>query len=565
MRSTIAALASALLLSAMLIDCGGGNQSSSPVAASPPAVIPPPSVTPTPPSQPGTADVLTYHNDAARTGQNLNETQLTPGNVNQAHFGKLAVFPTDGKIDAQPLIVSNFTVNGVVRNVLYAATEHDTVYAFDADTGTQLWKTSLLQSGESPSDARNCSQVVPEIGVTATPVIDRGRSVIYVVAMSKNASGTVYYQRLHALSLTSGAEMLGGPTTVPAALPGQSQSFDPGQYKERAALLIANGAIYTAWTSHCDIESYGSWVITFDPATLKIAQIFNGEPSAAGGEGSFWSSGSGPLADTAGNVYLLSANGSFGTTLDANGFPQNRDYGNSFIKLAPPLAGSNSLTLLDYFSMYNSVSESSVDQDLGSGGGLLLPDQTDSNGAVRHLIVGAGKDENVYLLDRDNLGKFRSADNSQIWQELVNAFPGTHGVYGAPAYFNGRVYYGAVGDVLRAFSLTNALLSTAAVSQTTTQFPYPGATPSISANGAQNGIVWAVENSGTQGVLHAYDATNLAAELYNSGQAGARDSFGPGSKFNPPTIANGKVYIGTQADLVSNPGSQEGVVVFGAL
>jgi hypothetical protein len=512
-------------------------------------------------------DVSTYHNDNARTGQNINEVRLIPANVTQTHFHKLGIYPTDGKMDSQPLVVSDLTVNGTARNVLYIATEHDSVYAFDADSGTQLWKTSLLPagSGEQPSNARGCDFVTPEIGVTATPVIDRTRGAIYLVAASMDASGATFYQRLHALSLTTGAEMFGGPTTVPATFAGMNQTFYSWQYLERAALLLANGRIYTTWSSHCDALPYSSWVITFDATTLQVSQVFNGQMGNPNGQGSFWNSGSGPAADTAGSVYLLSANGSFDTTLDADGFPQFQDYGNSFIKLAPPSQISSTLAVQDYFTMYDSNKESAEDEDLGSGGGMLLPDLTDGTGTVRHLMVGAGKDDHVYVLDRDNMGKFNVNDNSQIWQELVTAFPYAQwGVFGAPAYFNNQVYYGAVADAISAFPVTNAQLS-AAASRTPNSFPYPGATPSVSANGAQHGIVWAVENSSAQAVLHAYDAADLSKELYNSNQAGTRDTFGPGSKYVPPTIANGKVYVVTQIDLTNNPnGLPEGVVAFGA-
>jgi hypothetical protein len=516
---------------------------------------------------PGT-DVLTYHNDVGRSGLNPDEVRLVPSNVTQTHFRKLGMYPTDGKIDAQPLVVSNLIVNGSIHDVLYAATEHDSVYAYDADSGTLLWQASLLPSGsgEQPSDSRSCGFVAPEMGITATPVIDRNRGAIYVVAMSKNASGDTYYQRLHALSLTTGAEMFGGPTPMPSSFAGQTQTFDSGSYVERAALLLANGKIYTSWTSHCDDLPYSSWVITFDAATLQIGQVFNGESGDATGAGSFWNSGSGPSADADGNVYLLSANGTFDASLDANGFPIHQDYGNSFIKLAPPVQASNVLVLQDYFTMYNSVSESASDQDLGSGGGMLLPDVTDEAGTVRHLVIGAGKDNNVYLVDRDNMGKFRASDNSQIWQELVNAFPNAqYGIFGAPAYFNGKIYYAPVADSVYAYQLTNARLVTPAISRTPTSFHYPGGTFSISANSAHSGILWAVENSSTQGVLHAYDANDLSTELYNSNQAGSRDTLGPGTKFTPPTIANGKVFVGSQVDLTNNPnGLQNGVAVFGA-
>ena len=249
-------------------------------------------------------------------------------------------------------------------------------------------------------------------------------------------------------------------------------------------------------------------------------------------------SGAGLAADSAGNIYPLMANGTFDTTLDMNGFPSQGDYGNAFVKLSTANGG---LAVADYFTMSNTVAESNADEDLGSGGALVLPDMTDANGITRHLAVGAGKDQTLYMVDRDNMGKFNpNADN--IYQEILSALPG--GIYGMPAYFNGRLYYGPVGSSLLAFQFSNAKLQTAPVSVTSTTFAYPGAIPSISANGASNAILWATENT-SPAVLHAYDASDLSRELYNSNQAGARDQFGAGNKFITPTIANGKVYVGT--------------------
>ena len=271
-------------------------------------------------------------------------------------------------------------------------------------------------------------------------------------------------------------------------------------------------------------------------ARLNQVNVLNLTPN--GHEGSVWMSGAGLAADSAGNIYPLVANGTFDTTLNQNGFPSQGDYGNAFVKLSTANGG---LAVADYFTMSNTVSESNADEDLGSGGALVLPDMTDANGVTRHLAVGAGKDQAIYLVDRDNMGKFNpQADN--IYQELLSALPG--GIYSMPAYFNGRLYYGPVGNNLLAFQFSNAKLQTPPVSSTSTTFAYPGATPSISANGTSNAIVWATENT-NPAVLHAYDATDLSHELYNSNQAGTRDQFGAGNKFITPTIANGKVYVGT--------------------
>jgi hypothetical protein len=491
-------------------------------------------------------DVLTYHNDNARTGQALAETILTPSNVNSTQFGKLFQANVDGKVDAQPLYASAVTIPSQgTHDVLFAATEHDSVYAFDADSGTQLWKVSLLPAGETTSDDRGCGQVSPEIGVTATPVIDRSsgpNGTIYVVAMSKDSS-SAYHQRLHALDITSGAEEFGGPKEVQATFPGTGDNsngsnviFDPAQYKERPGLLLLNHLIYTSWSSHCDIAPYTAWIIAYNEAPLNQVNVLDLTPN--GNEGSVWMSGAGLAADSAGYIYPLLANGTFDTTLNGSGFPSQSDYGNAFVKLSTANGG---LAAADYFTMSNTVSESNADEDLGSGGLLVLPDMTDANGVTRHLAVGAGKDQSLYLVDRDNMGKFNpTADN--IYQEIRSALPG--GIYSMPAYFNGRLYYGPVSYNLIAFQFSGAKLQTTPVSTSGTTFGYPGATPSISANGNTGGIVWATENT-NPAVLHAYDASDLSKELYNSNQAGKRDQFGAGNKFITPTIANGKVYVGT--------------------
>lgn len=531
-----------VILPVLLAACGGGNST--------------PGGGGNPPTGSGNANVLTYHNDNARDGLNDRETVLTGANVNSTDFGKIGFFSMDGRVDAQPLYVSSLNVGGATHNAVFAASEHDSVYAFDADSGQVLWRVSLLGAGETPSDDRGCNQVSPEIGVTATPVIDLqagAHGTIYVVAMSKDASGN-YFQRLHALDLTTGAELAGSPVAVQAKYPGSGDNsangyvvFDPAQYKERPGLLLLNGTVYTFWSSHCDIRPYTGWIIAYNQTTLAQTAVLDITPN--GNEASIWASGAGPAADANGNLYFLAANGSFETTLDANGFPVNQDYGNAFLKLS---TAGGALAVADYFNMYNTGAESNIDQDLGSGGALLLPAETDANGTLRHLAVGAGKDQNIYVVDTGNMGKFNPNNNDAIWQELPGGLGGSE--FGMPAYFNGTLYYGAVDDALRAFSFSQAKLSTTPVSQSANSFVYPGTTPGISANGTANGIVWAVENS-NPAVLYAYDATNLAHELYDSNQAGTRDQFGPGNKFITPTIANGKVYVGTT----------NGLAVFGLL
>ncbi|MDG0023341.1 pyrrolo-quinoline quinone [Trinickia sp. Y13] len=496
-------------------------------------------------------DVLTYHNDLARTGQYLAETTLTPSNVKAAQFGKVAFLAADGKVDAQPLYVSNVSMNGATHNVVYVATEHASLYAYDADSYAKLWQRSLLGSGETPSDNRSCSQITPEIGITSTPVIDRSRGahgVIYAVAMSKDANGA-YHQRLHALDLSTGTEMLRGPVEIAATFPGTGANsangvtlFDPKQYAERQALTLVGGNLYLAWTSHCDEGAYAGWIMAYSADTLAQTSVLNVTPN--GSEGSVWMSGAGMASDGT-SLYFLDANGTFDTTLDGNGFPSRGDYGNTFLKLAI----SPKLSVIDYFAPFDTVTESNQDIDLGSGGVLVLPDLVDANGTTRHLAVGAGKDKKIYVVDRNAMGKFNSTKNA-IWQEIDGQLGG--GVFSMPAYYRNVVYYGAVGDALKAFPITAARLAATPASKSPGVFPYPGATPSISANGSQNAIVWAAEN-GSVGALHAFDASNLSHELYNSNQSGTRDHFGAGNKFITPMIAHGHVYVG----------ATNGVAVFG--
>jgi hypothetical protein len=492
-------------------------------------------------------DVVTYHYDAMRTGANTNETVLTPATVNSTRFGLLGSFTVDGKVDGQPLYLSNVSIPGVgTKNVLYVVTEHDSVFAFDADslsgaTSTSLWKTSMLQSGETPSDDRNCGQVTPEIGITSTPVIDRTRNAIYVVAVARTAAGG-YVQRVHALNLATGAELFGGPTTVTATYPGSganstngTDTFDPKQYNERAALLQIGGTIYTTWGSHCDAAPYNSWVMAYSADTLKQTAVLNLVPN--GEDGGIWMAGAGPAADASGNVYFIIGNGDFDTTLTSAGLPSKGDCGNCFVKLSP----APKMDLADYFTPLNTVSESNADLDFGSGGPLLLPDLKDSAGATHHLAVGIGKDQNIYVVDRDNMGKFSSSKNA-IYQQIGGILPDAYD--SSPVYFNNTVYLGGVENSIMAFPVTNAKLAAAASSKTVNTFHYPGAMPVVSASGSSNAIVWAVENE-TTGILHAYDATNLGTELYNSTQAAnGRDTFAP-NKYMTPMVTNGKVYVGT--------------------
>jgi hypothetical protein len=504
-------------------------------------------------------NVTTYHNDNARDGWNSSETTLTPQNVNFNGFGKLRELAVDGKVDGQPLYVSGLSISGQTHNVLIAVTENASAFAFDADSGTQLWKVTSLGANETPSDDHGCGQITPQIGITDTPVIDRTNGpngTVFFVAMSKDASSN-YHQRLHALDLTTGAELTGSPSEIQASFPGNgygstngSQVFEPGQYVERVGLLLMNGQIYTGWTSHCDDDPYTGWLMAYSETTLQQTSVLNLTPNGpttphfGDGEGAIWMSGAGLAGDTSGNIYFLDANGTFDSTLNANGFPSSGDFGNSFMKVSTT---GNKLAAADYFAANNLQAESDQDQDLGSGGAMLLPDQTDAGGATRHLAVGAGKDTNIYVVNRDNMGKFNASSNNAVYQEIPNGLSG--GAFSMPTLFNNTVYYAGVGDHLKAFPITNALLATSPAAESANTFAYPGSTPSVSSNGSQNGIVWAIENQNGAGVLHAYDPTNLGTELYDSNQAAnGRDNF-TDNKYVTPTIANGKVFVGTQTSV----------------
>ena len=515
------------------------------------AAVPSPSTAP---------DVTTYHYDNTREGWNRAETVLTPENVNPQRFGLLGVYPVDGKVDAAPLYVGGLKLGSGTTDVLYVATEHDSVYALNAGTGTQIWKSSILGMGETPSDSRGCGQISPEIGITSTPVIERSsgpNGAMFVVGMSKGPTGA-YHHRLHALDLLTGTELPGSPTEIEASYPGTGENasggkvvFDPGQYAERVGLTAVNGTIYMGWTSHCDIQPYTGWVMGYSEQTLKQTTVLNLTPN--GSEGAIWMSGYGIAADTGGNLYLADANGTLDSGFTANGFPSQMDFGNALLKLGT----AGGLSVADFFEPYNTVQESAMDLDLGSGGAMLLPDLTDSAGKRVQLVVGGGKDNNLYVADRNSMGKFNAngRDNSNVYQEIPGAFP--NGEWGGPAYFTDTVYYGGVNDTLKAYTIRNGRFSAAPTSQSVVRFHYPGTTPSVSSNGAQDGIVWAVESAqNAPAVLHAYDAADLGHELYNSGSAAnGRDAFGNGNKFITPVVVNGRVFVGT-------PG---GVAVFGLL
>ncbi len=494
-------------------------------------------------------NVLTYQYDNSRAGRNLREITLTSANVNATRFGKLFSYPVDGYVYGQPLYLSNLNIPGKgVHNVVYVVTEHDSAYAFDADSNTganssALWQASFLNAGAGvttvPATDVGCSQISPEIGITSTPVIDPLSGTLYLVAMTKEVSGgaTTYVHRLHALDVATGAERPGSPVAVEASYPGTGEGgatvvFRAKSYKQRPGLLLLNGVIYTAWSSHCDIGPYHGWLIAYDAHSLRQVAVYNNTPN--GVEGSFWAGGAAPAADASGNIFLVAGNGTFAQTGPVP------ELGESYIKLST----ANGLSVADYFAPFNFDQLNRDDVDVGSSGVVLLPDETGS-AQHPHLLVGAGKEGRIYLLDRDNMGQVRGGADSQIVQSLTGAIGG---VFGNPAYHNNTVYFCGSNDPMKSFPISQGRLAAAASSQSPTIFTFPACVPTVSAPGASSpGVVWIVA---INGALHAYDSANLANELYHTNQNAARDALGASVKFSVPTVANGKVYAGTQNSLV---------------
>ncbi|HEV2305101.1 MAG TPA: chitobiase/beta-hexosaminidase C-terminal domain-containing protein, partial [Candidatus Acidoferrales bacterium] len=510
--------------------------------------------------------VLTTHNDNSRDGQDTTETILTTSNVNTAQFGKLFSLPVDGQVYAQPLYVPGVTINGTVHNVLIVATENDSIYAFDADSniGVPLWHASLIDTahganpGETPVSwaTLNCTDLQPQIGITSTPVIDTTTNTIYVEA--KSTDGTNYYNRLHSLDLLTGNEKSSGPVVITATVSGSGAgstngqiTFDPLHQLNRPGLLLQNGTIYIGFAGHCDLPPYHGWLFAYDEATLSQKSFYITTPN--GSDGGIWMSGAGISADSSGNIYVPTGNGTFDTTP-----VPPPDTGDSILKFGTT---NQILNLLDYFTPFNQATLSSQDKDLGSGGVLLLPDQS---GTYPHLLVQAGKEGRVYVLNRDQLTTNNThycsgcASDTNIVEETGAGAVGH--VFDSPAYWNNNIYLWASGSTLKQIPISNGLPNFANMVSNSTTFAFPGATPSISSNGTVAGtaILWAIDSSqyGSPGpgpgpaVLHAYDATNISKELWNSGQAANnRDQAGNAVKFTVPTISNGKVYIGTSAEV----------------
>jgi hypothetical protein len=507
--------------------------------------------------------------DTLRTGLNPNEVVLTPSNVNSTTFGKVFSYPIDGHADASPLYVPNVNIGGHLHNVVYVATEHDSVFAFDAD-GTQttpLWQVSFINPSTGITtvpalDVGGCSNNVcdigPEIGITGTPVIDPSTNTLYVVAKTKEVNrASIYFHRLHALDITTGAEKFGGPVIISASVPGTGAgssggvvSFNSLRHNQRPALLLSNGVVYISFASHNDYVPYHGWILGYQAAQgLKQTLVYNTSPNATSFGAGIWMSGDGLATDSTGNIFFVTGNGIF----DAN--TGGVDYGDSLMSINPTTGAVNT-----YFTPANQANDSANDLDLGSGGVLLLPPQAGS-AAHPSLALTAGKDGSLYLVDRTNMGGYNSSTNN-IVQTLQNEFPGgTYhtGNFKAPVWWNGNLYYSADADNVRSFSISNSQIT--AGPKNSLIFNYPGGTLGVSSNGNSTPILWAIQRNdldplgnGTvaPGILHAFDATNVATELYNSNQAGgSRDILDLTNKWSAPLPANGRVYVASEGFLTA--------------
>src|ERR1700681_1240587 len=501
--------------------------------------------------------VYTYHNDLARGGANTREYALTPANVNTSSFGKLFSCTVDGAVYAQPLWVANLSVGGAVHNVVFVATQHDSLYAFDADASpcTQLWKVSLIDTGHGATAGETTvpagtpdylvgqgvgSDITPEVGVTSTPVIDPAASILYVVAKSVDSGRTNFFQRLHAIDLATGNEKSGSPMPIAASYPGTGDggvrvTFSPRYQNQRAGLALVNGTVYVASGSHDDWDRWYGWILgyTYSGSALTQSAALNVTPNA--GEGGIWMSGGAPSADSSGHLYVITGNGAFDVT--------KNDYGDCFLQLSGALAVSS------WFSPTDQLDDNVRDLDFGSGGSALL---LNLSTGPQHLVIGGGKDGMLYLLNGDSMG---GSGDPNAWQH----FSVGHPIFSTAGFWNNTLYIAPVGASMLAYAFDTSinLFNTTPTSQSALTFGYPGSTPSVSASGdGSNGILWAVDPTNyctglspacAPAVLHAYSATNLATELWNSSMVGA-DAAGNAVKFTVPTVANGKVYVGTRGN-----------------
>jgi hypothetical protein len=500
------------------------------------------------------AQLVTSQYDNARTGAYLDEHRLSPANVNAERFGKLYALRVDGDLYAQPLYLKRLNMPGRgVHDVLYVATESDHVYAFDAldPKAPPLWHVQFANAdkGVTPLDDRDvqCPFIKPVVGISATPVIDTVAGTLFVLARTKEAgtSGARYVQRLHALDVRTGAERAGSPVEIQAAAPGSASDavngqvrFDPLRENPRAAMLLVDGRVVLSWASSCDVGPYHGWIIAYDAKTLAQVAAFNTTPD--GVEGGVWQGHAGLAADDAGNVFAVTGNGTFSAS-GTNG----HDYGNSVLKLS--ITGKI-FTVADFFTPHDEARLSAQDLDLGSGGPVLLPPR---NGDRSGLLVTGGKAGTVYVLDRNHLGHFSAAATDP---HALQTFHLAGMVMGAPAFWNGRLYYFTSDDVLRSYALQAGERPLRLTGVGSVKFTDPGATPVVSASGATNGIVWVIESKGwraadRQAVLHAFDALDVRRELYSSEQNASRDRAGRVLRFSMPTVMDGRVYVGTKGEI----------------
>jgi hypothetical protein len=497
------------------------------------------------------AGLYTWHNNNSRNGLNPQEMVLTTSNVKSSTFGKLFSRSVDGQIYAQPLYVANLNIpNRGPRNVVFVATEHDSVYAFDADgkSTSPIWKRSFIDTANGITTAQSSAipetNITPEIGITGTPTIDGTGKTLYVVA--KTVENGTYVHRLHALDTATGAEKFGGPVLITGSFPGAGFGsvngtipFDSTASRyaiQRAGLALSNGVVYVAFALHLDRNGFHGWLFGYDAATLAQRFVFCDTPDVHNdinndGKGGLWMGASAPSADGT-SIFVAAGNGSFNA--DSGG----RDYGDSVMKI------SSGGMVNDYFTPFDQDTLKTQDKDLGSTGAVLVPGQTSAHAGG--LIVLGGKNGKLYVLDHNSLGRYQATSDSQIVQSLVVG----HGIFSTPAVFNSTFYLVGASDVLKAFHMSNNLLSSSPTAQAAVAYSFPGATPVISANGTSNGIVWTLQRvSSANAVLHANAASNVATELYNSNQAGSRDLPGTSIKFAVPTVANGKVFVGTATKL----------------
>ncbi|HXW54217.1 MAG TPA: hypothetical protein VEJ67_00620 [Candidatus Cybelea sp.] len=497
-----------------------------------------------------TGQVVTSQYNNARTGAALNEEILTPRNVNSKKFGKAGAFRVDGAVYAQPLFVPALDIPGKGKHdVLFVATEHDSVYAFDANrlNDTPLWHVSFLDKKQSvatvPAQDVQCPFIQPEVGITSTPVIDMKTGTLYVLArtmIGRMLTRSEYFQHLHALAITSGVEKFGGPKLITASVPGRGAGatdgrvrFDALRENPRAALVLTNGTVYLTWASSCDVDPYHGWIMAYDASTLAQKAVLNVTPD--GDEGGIWASDTGPAVDAAGYVYIPTGNGTFDAA------SSGRDYGDSVLKVT--LHGS-SIAVRDFFTPHDQAQISDADADLGSSGPLLLPDQP---GSHPHLLLQPTKGAEIYVIDRDKMGEFHNDADA-----VVQRIEMSGGGYGAMAYWNGHVFFACSDDFLRDYAVKDGQLLP--MRSSTIKFDNPGATPSVSANGNRDAIVWAISTKTWNGadrpaILYAFDAGNIAEPIYTSEQNAKRDHGPIATRFVFPLVVNGGVYFGARGEV----------------